>query len=217
MKKIRLVRHLIQEVDMYDYYFLTSVNTLYAINAIVISYLLGSLPTSYLIGNLWGKDPTKVGSGNVGAANTFRHISRRAGLFSMILDMGKGFLAVCIAAAVSPEGILPLLAALTVVAGHNWMIFLRFKGGKGLAASAGALLALSPLGLPVIILAIILVLLFIRDTNTAAAIGTIALPFYLFFVYSWAGFLLGLLWALLILLKSRPDFAAYKAGRRRLI
>ncbi|MDO9535181.1 MAG: hypothetical protein Q7J85_07590 [Bacillota bacterium] len=60
-------------------------------------------------------------------------------------------------------------------------------------------------------------LIFIRDTNTAAALGTLALPFYLFFIYSWAGFLLGLLWAVFILLKSRPDLAAYRAGRRRFI
>ena len=201
---------------MKTFFYLTSVDTLYAINAIAISYLLGSLPTSYLIGLFWGKDPTKVGSGNVGAANTFRNISRSAGLLSMVLDIGKGYIAVRLAAAVFPDGILPLIAALTVVAGHNWMIFLKFKGGKGLASSAGALLALSPPGVPIIILAIILILLFIRDTNTAAAFGTLALPFYLFFVYSWAGFLLGLLWTTFILLKSRPDLAAYRAGRRRL-
>jgi acyl phosphate:glycerol-3-phosphate acyltransferase len=201
---------------MNTFFYLTSVNTLYGINVIAISYLLGSLPTSYLVGLFWGKDPTKLGSGNVGAVNTFRYISRSAGLFSMILDLGKGYLAVCLAAAVSPDGILPLLAALAVVTGHNWMIFLKFKGGKGFAASAGALLAISPLGVPIIILFIILILLFIRDTNTAAAFGMLALPFYLFFIFSWAGFLLGLLWATLILLKSRPDLAAYRAGRRRL-
>lgn len=188
-----------------------------AINAVALAYLLGSIPFSFLFGKLWNKDPGKVGSGNIGAVNTFRHISPLAGLLSLFLDAGKGYLAVQIAAKAASGWVVPLLAALAVVAGHNWMLFLKFRGGKGLAASLGALLALSPWGVLVVLAVIIFLTLLLRDTNTAAAFGIIALPFYLYYVLNGGAFWGGVLWAAMIIIKFWPDITAYRGGRRRLI
>lgn len=188
-----------------------------AINAVALAYLLGSIPFSLLIGKLWKKDPARLGSGNIGAVNTFRHISPLAGLLSFFCDAGKGYLAVLLAAHAAPGWLAPLLAACAVVAGHNWMLFLKFRGGKGLAASLGAMLAFSPGGILVILAVMILLALLLRDTNTAAAFGMVALPLYLYFVFEGAAFWGGALWAMMVIAKFWPDILAYRRGRRRLI
>jgi len=116
------------------------------------AYLIGSIPTSYIVGRLLkGVDIRKFGSGNVGAANTFRVIGRLPGLIVLVLDILKGFITVTYIASfflyVSPVArpeLYRVLAGLAAIAGHNWTIFLRFKGGKGVATSAGVVIGLMP-------------------------------------------------------------------------
>jgi glycerol-3-phosphate acyltransferase PlsY len=193
---------------------MTAIPYLSAINAVALAYVLGSIPVSFLVGMFWQKDLRKVGSGNIGTANIFRFVSPLAGLLSFFLDVGKGYLAVSLAGAAAVGSTVPLLAALAVIAGHNWMLFLKFRGGKGLAASAGALLFLAPGAIPVIAAVMAILLFFIRDTNTAAALGMLSLPFYLLFAFGWPAFFIGVLWAALIVIKFWPDILAYKSGRR---
>ncbi|MGI5823305.1 MAG: glycerol-3-phosphate acyltransferase [Dethiobacteria bacterium] len=187
-----------------------------AINAVAWAYVLGSIPVSFLVALFWRQDPRRVGSGNVGTANTFRSISPWAGLLSLFLDAGKGYLAVCLARITGAGGTAPFLAAVAVVAGHNWMLFLKFRGGKGLAASAGALLGLAPGAIPVVALVMAVLLFLLRDTNTAAAVGMLSLPFYLLLIAGRGAFFCGVLWAALVIIKFWPDLQAYKAGRRSL-
>ncbi|NLJ56457.1 MAG: glycerol-3-phosphate acyltransferase [Firmicutes bacterium] len=185
-----------------------------AINAVALAYVLGSIPVSFLVALFWRQDLRRVGSGNVGTANTFRSISPWAGLLSLFLDAGKGYLAVCLALSAAPGGTVPFLAAAAVVAGHNWMLFLKFRGGKGLAASAGALLCLAPGAILVAAAVMFVLLILLRDTNTAAALGMLSLPFYLLYLAGWGAFFCGLLWVALVIVKFWPDLQAYKAGRR---
>lgn len=185
-----------------------------AINAVALAYVLGSIPVSFLVALFWRQDPRQVGSGNVGTVNTFRSVSPWAGMLSLLLDVGKGYLAVCLAQAASPGGIAPFLAAAAVVAGHNWMLFLKFRGGKGLAASAGALLCLAPNAILVVAAVMAVLLFLLRDTNTAAAVGMLSLPFYLLYLSGWGAFFCGVLWVVLVIIKFWPDLQAYKAGRR---
>lgn len=107
-------------------------------------YLLGSIPFSYLIGWLYGKNLYQIGSGNIGAANVWRATGRvEALLMALFFDVGKGALAMYLAKLFSQSCFSPYLliaqtiAAFSVVLGHNWPIFLKFKGGRGLAALAG--------------------------------------------------------------------------------
>lgn len=119
--------------------------------AIIISYLLGSIPVGYMLGRaLKGIDVRQYGSGNFGATNVFRVISPTVGIAVLILDMLKGVIAVTVIADLTLVRLvafdpifLRLILGVASVCGHNWTAFLKFKGGKGVATSAGALLGLS--------------------------------------------------------------------------
>jgi len=116
----------------------------------ILSYILGSIPFSLLIAKAYGKNLYEIGSKNVGAANVYRATKKvEALLMALIGDVGKGALAIFLARIIiagSPEYgiILPqAVAAFFVVAGHNWPLFLKFKGGRGLASLAGIIIALN--------------------------------------------------------------------------
>jgi len=111
----------------------------------VISYFLGSIPFSYLVAKAYGKNLYQIGSGNIGTANVWRATGKiEAMLMALVGDLGKGILSVFLAQRFFPSQILPqTLAAFFAVLGHNWPIFLKFKGGRGLATLAGILLYLN--------------------------------------------------------------------------
>jgi glycerol-3-phosphate acyltransferase PlsY len=116
----------------------------------ILAYLVGSIPTSYLLGKLArGIDLRQYGSGNVGGSNLARHAGKRwlvpLGLFEILI---KGALPVVIAQhllGLERASVQLLIAPLLAIAGHNWPIFLKFQGGRGIAVFSGALLALAPL------------------------------------------------------------------------
>jgi acyl phosphate:glycerol-3-phosphate acyltransferase len=118
------------------------------------SYLLGSIPFGYLIGRIAGIDIRKVGSCNIGATNVVRVLGKRYGYVVFLLDFFKGFGAVRLSmllAMRSPPGwnspeLFGIIAAVSSVVGHSYPLWLKFKGGKGVATSAGALFALTALG-----------------------------------------------------------------------
>jgi len=110
---------------------------------ILLGYFLGSVPTAYIAGHvLRGIDIRRVGDENMGAANAFRQLGAKVGIAVFFVDVGKGALAILIAQAAS----LPLVAVLStgvaVVIGHNWPIFIGFRGGRGEATTIGVLLTL---------------------------------------------------------------------------
>ena len=119
------------------------------------AYLLGSVPFAYIVAKrVQGIDIRTVGSGNVGATNVARVLGRKWGIFVFLLDVLKGFLPVAAAQWLNGRGVgsadPPLIVALTglaAIAGHNWSVYLGFRGGKGMATSCGAFLAIFPLGL----------------------------------------------------------------------
>jgi glycerol-3-phosphate acyltransferase PlsY len=120
--------------------------------AIIAAYLLGSVPFAIIASKLFGlADPRSYGSGNPGATNVLRSGNKKAALFTLIGDGFKGWLAVFIAQQAEFSNAVTGLIALAVFFGHLFPIFLKFKGGKGVATAAGVLLALNPiLGLAVL-------------------------------------------------------------------
>ncbi len=145
--------------------------------AIVLGYLLGSIPTAYIATRIaTGKDIRRMGGGNVGGLNTFREAGIKPALVVGIVDLGKGAAAVAIAywlLDLSP--LFVMLAGLSSVIGHMWMVFLKFSGGKGMGATLGALSILMPAygywyGL-LIFLAVIAIP-FIITRNVALSMGT---------------------------------------------
>jgi acyl phosphate:glycerol-3-phosphate acyltransferase len=117
--------------------------------ALLIAYILGAIPFGYLLVRLTtGADVRSSGSGNIGATNVLRTTGRAAGIATLLLDIAKGYAAVYIAGRLTgEEPIWMSLAALAVMAGHAFPVFLGFKGGKAVASFIGAFLCLTPLAL----------------------------------------------------------------------
>jgi glycerol-3-phosphate acyltransferase PlsY len=118
----------------------------YGVISVVIAYLLGSIPTAYLITRFgYGKDIRKLGGGNVGTHNVYENVGKLPGIIVGIIDVGKGVAAVYIALAfiASPDLYYWVFAAaLAAVIGHIWPVFLKFRGGNGIATSIGILFVL---------------------------------------------------------------------------
>jgi glycerol-3-phosphate acyltransferase PlsY len=148
------------------------------------SYLLGSIPFGFLAGRLAGIDIRKVGSGNVGATNVTRILGKQYGYPVFALDFLKGFVAVMISMVMAPgrpsewnsPEIFGILAAISSVLGHLYPPWLKFKGGKGVATSAGALLALTPVATLVGVAIWIVVFWLTRYVSLASIIAAIVLP-----------------------------------------
>ena len=126
-------------------------NSIAIIAGLAASYLLGAIPNGLLVARAKGVDIRTVGSGNIGATNVLRSVGKGPGLLALFLDALKGFLpafafpAVATAAGASPTAVpLGLLFGVAAIAGHNWPVYLRFKGGKGVATSAGVLIGIAP-------------------------------------------------------------------------
>jgi len=151
---------------------------------LVGSYLLGSIPFGYLAGRLGGIDIRKAGSGNVGATNVVRVLGKRYGYPVFALDVLKGFGAVKIsmlmAAGHPPEWNSPeiygILAAMSSVLGHLYPPWLKFEGGKGVATSAGALLALTPVATLIGVAIWIIVFWLTRYVSLASISAAVVLP-----------------------------------------
>ena len=148
------------------------------------SYLLGSIPCGYLAGRLGGIDIRKTGSGNVGATNVVRVLGKRYGYPVFALDVLKGFGAVKMSMLMAPgrppewnsAEIFGILAAMSSVLGHLYPPWLKFDGGKGVATSAGALLALTPVATLVGVTMWIIVFLLTRYVSLASIIAAVILP-----------------------------------------
>ncbi len=149
----------------------------------LIGYFLGSIPTAYISTRLAsGKDIRQLGAGNVGGLNTFREVGIVPAIVVGIIDVGKGAAAVAIAYwLLDLEPFYVYLAGGTAVAGHNWMVWLKFSGGKGMGTSIGTLAVLMPIygyaaELGILLAIIIVPLVTIRNVALAMGIGLIALP-----------------------------------------
>lgn len=115
------------------------------ITGLVTGYLLGSFSSAYLISKLGNRDVSKVGDGNLGAFNVFRHVGLVAGIAVAIGDLGKGALAVVITKALTGNEVAVLAAGIAAFMGHLWPVFLRFRGGVGLGVTMGVFLPLFPM------------------------------------------------------------------------
>src|SRR5262249_48476397 len=148
------------------------------------SYLVGSIPFGYLAGRLAETDIRHVGSGNVGATNVVRVLGKRYGYPVFALDVLKGFGAVKISMLMAPgrppewnsPEIFGILAAMSSVLGHLYPPWLKFKGGKGVATSAGALLALAPVATLVGVSVWIFVFWLTRYVSLASVAAALLLP-----------------------------------------
>ena len=192
----------------------------------VSSYLIGSIPSSFIMGRLVrGVDLREHGSGNLGAANTFRVLGPKAAVPVLLFDIGKGFIAVWFLSKIGDGNIwFTMLAAVTVVLGHNYSIFLSFSGGKGVGTTAGAFLALAPQALIICISIWIIMLLITRIVSLASMIAALLLPVSVLLSDRLFGtethfliLVLSILVALLVIYKHRPNIRRLREGSEKRI
>jgi len=145
---------------------------------LVIAYLLGAIPFGYLLVK-WktGADVRAAGSGNIGATNVMRTTGRAAGVVTLLLDIAKGYAAVWMAGRLTGQDVLWMsLAALAVMAGHAYPVFLGFKGGKAVASFVGAFLCLTPWAMAIEIVVFVVVVIWTRHISMGSIIWAATLP-----------------------------------------
>jgi acyl phosphate:glycerol-3-phosphate acyltransferase len=179
----------------------------------VIGYLLGSIPFGFLIVRVTaGADIRKQGSGNIGATNVFRK-SRWAGVGTLLLDGGKGYLAVLIARWMGGDPAWQAIAALAAILGHVFTVWLRFKGGKGVATGCGAYMAICPAAVVTTLVVFVLTVAVTRYISLASILATGAFPLWAYLYGEPASVLLwGALGASVIILKHHQNIRRLFAG-----
>jgi glycerol-3-phosphate acyltransferase PlsY len=150
------------------------------------AYILGSIPFGLILAKLFGgTDVRKGGSGNIGATNVARVIGPVAGILTLILDVAKGSAAVLLAARLSQDSATwMMIAALAALAGHCFPIWLKFKGGKGVATAAGMFLVLCPLAFLGSVILFVLVVAFWRYVSLASISVAAAMPLLMYFLWA---------------------------------
>jgi acyl phosphate:glycerol-3-phosphate acyltransferase len=145
--------------------------------AIFAAYGIGSIPFALLLARRWGTaDLRRVGSGNLGAANVMRSSGITAGLLVAILDIAKGAGSVMLAARLSSDATAPVAAGLAAIAGHIYPIWLRWRGGKGVATACGVFSVLTPLAIPPALAIFLVTATLTKYISLASVAATIALP-----------------------------------------
>ncbi|GAA4340077.1 glycerol-3-phosphate 1-O-acyltransferase PlsY [Pigmentiphaga soli] len=197
---------------------------MFTIAAGVVAYLIGSISFAVIVSRLFGlSDPRSYGSGNPGATNVLRSGNKKAALLTLLGDAAKGWFAVWLAQRLAPslhvaEGTVAL-AAIAVFLGHLYPVFLRFKGGKGVATALGVLLAIEPWLAVAAAATWLIVAVFLRYSSLAAIVAAVFAPLYYMFGdgLAWdADARLGTAIAamsLLLLYRHRANMARLLAGK----
>ncbi len=144
---------------------------------ILICYLLGSIPFGFIVAKLIKKiDIRDYGSGNIGAANAFRTLGPGLAIFVLIGDLMKGFIAIYLFKLFNIDSLpMVILGGLAVIGGHDWSIFLKFKGGKGIATTYGVILALNPMIAVMSALVWLIIIILTRYASLASILSLSAL------------------------------------------
>jgi glycerol-3-phosphate acyltransferase PlsY len=190
------------------------------INALAVlaaAYLLGAIPFGFLVVK-WrtGADVRAAGSGNIGATNVLRTTGRAAAVFTLLLDIAKGYVAVWLAGRLTSGNVWwTSAAALAVMAGHAFPVFLGFKGGKAVASFIGAFLRLTPIPLAAVLVVFLVVVAVTRHISAGSivAAGTFPLAVWLIVHPERPLFLASLIAGVFIVYRHRENIARLRAGK----
>lgn len=188
----------------------------------IAAYLLGSIPTGFLVAKARGIDIRVVGSGNIGAANTFRVLGKSAGILVLLVDALKGFVAVeacglilkCLGITETGDEIhYRIVAGIFAILGHNYTCWLKFKGGKGIATTAGVYLALAPFAVGVALGVFILAVALTRYTSVGSILAAAVIPIVVWFTHdNWMLRIVTIALGALAILKHRTNIQRLIAG-----
>lgn len=188
--------------------------------ALLLSYILGSVPSGLWLGlRLRGVDIRNEGSKNIGATNTMRVLGKQLGAIALFCDVVKGLVAVVVFARLSPTDVyLPMVCGVAAVLGHSFSLFLRFKGGKGVATSTGVFLGLATWPALIAIGVFALVLVATRMVSAGSICGAIALAVSVwFFPLSTIVRIVAVLLSTLVIIKHRSNVKRIVQGEENKI
>ncbi len=187
----------------------------------VISYLIGSIPSGYIIARTWrGIDIRKQGSGNIGFTNILRVIGPVPGLITLFLDIFKGLLVIYLVKyfAGKPYELTMLFAGISVVIGHNYSLFLGFRGGRGVATGLGVILGVSPPAAGISLLIWLTAVIIFRYVSLGSILTVAFLPLVVFLLKNPPFLLhLSIFFALLIIIKHIPNIKRLARGKENKI
>jgi glycerol-3-phosphate acyltransferase PlsY len=144
---------------------------------VVLAYLIGSVPFALIIAKRWGApDLRRVGSGNLGAANVLRTSGVTAGLLVALLDVGKGAAGVLLASRLDGSTATPAVAGFAAIVGHIYPVWLRFRGGKGVATACGVFAALAPVAMPIALAVFVVSAWMTKYISVGSVLASAALP-----------------------------------------
>jgi len=187
---------------------------------IISCYLLGSIPFGYIVGKLFKKiDIRELGSGNIGTANAFRILGPSLASLVLIGDIGKGIFSIYLVQYLNIDNLLIItIAGLAVICGHNWSLFLGFKGGKGIATTFGVVFALNP---TISILALIIwgvVLITTRYVSLSSIFAVISIfIFTILFKQPYEYIIFSAIILILGIFKHKENIERLKSGKERKI
>jgi len=145
--------------------------------AIILAYFIGSIPFALILARRWGAtDLRRIGSGNLGAANVMRASGVTAGVLVAVLDMAKGAASVWLAVSMSNGAAVPAAAGLAAIVGHVYPVWLRFRGGKGVATACGVFSVLTPLAIPPALAMFAAAVWLTKYISLGSVVASIALP-----------------------------------------
>jgi acyl phosphate:glycerol-3-phosphate acyltransferase len=180
---------------------------------ILFAYLLGSLPVGVLLARLKGADPRKVGSGNIGATNVMRAAGKVTGALTLVGDIVKGLLPVAVASYVGEPRSVLALVGLASFLGHLFPVFLKFRGGKGVATALGVYIGLDPFAVVIAAIVFVLVLLKWRFVSLGSLAGVGAMPLLLYLLNAPNEYTcLALVIGVLIFVKHKDNIRRLLAG-----
>jgi glycerol-3-phosphate acyltransferase PlsY len=180
---------------------------------IVFAYLLGSVPVGVLLARMKGADPRKVGSGNIGATNVMRAAGKTTGALTLAGDILKGLLPVVVAFVLGEPAMVVAAVGLAAFLGHLFPLFLKFKGGKGVATALGVYLALDPFAVVITVIVFVLVLLKWRFVSLGSLVGVAAMPLLLYLLNAPDYYIyLALVIGTLIFIKHKDNIRRLFAG-----
>ena len=144
---------------------------------VIVAYLIGSVPFALLLARRWGAaDLRRVGSGNLGAANVLRASGVKAGVLVAILDITKGAVSVMLAQRFADHAAAPAAAGLAAIVGHIYPVWLRFRGGKGVATACGVFSVLTPFAIPPALGIFVVAVWLTRYISLGSMLASVALP-----------------------------------------
>jgi acyl phosphate:glycerol-3-phosphate acyltransferase len=184
---------------------------------VLAAYLLGSIPFALIFARRWGAaDPRRVGSGNLGAANVMRVSGVAAGVMVAALDMAKGAVSVWLAGRFSSGPEIPAAAGFAAIVGHIYPVWLRFRGGKGVATACGVFSMLTPLAVPPALVVFVITVWFTKYISLGSVLASLALPPLAYVVGSPAPTVLAAIAAsIIIVFRHRSNVVRLRTGTER--